>query len=246
LAVPSWCLPRRTFSSGEWSAECVISDSIDCAFYSFLHGLDTSLTSHPRDTRNTKTPAYSHTATHSDDITHLSLLPPTGSWAAPSTSAPLPLPERLLLSTSTDGLVALSDLRETDEEEAVLAAENWGQSVAGAGWFGHKGAMKVWARSDMDGVATWDIGRGTEDQLEVGQILASRLGRPTPDTSDMCQTAARRRGGLVEVVRADLDSSETSRNSPLKNSSSKSSSSLRRVRQRSVPRQRSMQQRNST
>ncbi|RSH95031.1 hypothetical protein EHS25_000117 [Saitozyma podzolica] len=119
------------------------------------------------DTRNTKTPAYSHTATHSDDITHLSLLPPTSSWAAHSTS-PVPLPERLLLSTSTDGLVALSDLRETDEEEAVLAAENWGQSVAGAGWFGHKGAMKVWARSDMDGVATWDIGRGAEDQLELG------------------------------------------------------------------------------
>jgi hypothetical protein len=131
---------------------------------------------HARDTRNTKTPAYSHTATHSDDITHLSLLPPTSSWAAHSTS-PVPLPERLLLSTSTDGLVALSDLRETDEEEAVLAAENWGQSVAGAGWFGHKGAMKVWARSDMDGVATWDIGRGAEDQLEVGQSVTSGPGR---------------------------------------------------------------------
>lgn len=124
------------------------------------------------DTRNPKTPAYSHASTHSDDITHLSLLPSTSTFLrTTSSSGGPPLPDRLLLSASTDGLVALSSMKETDEDEACLAAENWGQSIASAGSWMHKGTMKVWARSDMDAVATWSVSKGAEDELEVGQVL---------------------------------------------------------------------------
>ena len=118
-----------------------------------------------RDTRNTKQPAYSHTSTHSDDITKLSLLPSTSTFLSPSSSKPLP--SRLLLSSSTDGLIALSDFKETDEDEAVQAAENWGQSIASAGTYEHKGKMKVWARSDMDGVISWTISKGEGEEVEV-------------------------------------------------------------------------------
>lgn len=64
--------------------------------------------------------------------------------------------------------MALSDMRETDEDEAVLCAENWGESIASAGTYltgpgpSHgtsvqgKG-MRVWARSDMDNISTWSI-----------------------------------------------------------------------------------------
>ncbi len=64
-------------------------------------------------------------------------------------------------------------MKETDEDEALQAAENWGQSVAAAGSYLHEGKMKVWARSDMDGLAIWTIGKGIEDELEVGTALVS-------------------------------------------------------------------------
>ncbi|WVF65399.1 hypothetical protein IAT40_000126 [Kwoniella sp. CBS 6097] len=126
------------------------------------------------DDRNPSQPAYSHTSTHSDDITHLSLLPTTSTFlrsvAAGSSSSP-PLPDRLLLSSSTDGLVALSSMKETDEDEAVLAAENWGQSIADARAYLHKGKMRVCARSDMDAVAIWEVGKGPEDELELQNLV---------------------------------------------------------------------------
>jgi hypothetical protein len=129
-------------------------------------------TADSRDTRNTKEPAYRHSSTHSDDITQLSLLPATATWQA--SSGERPLPPRLLLSTATDGCVVLSDMRETDEEEAVLAEENWNQSVAKAGAYLHKGAMRIWARSDMDNLAHWSVGLGTEGELEFGSFAETR------------------------------------------------------------------------
>ncbi|TXT13717.1 hypothetical protein VHUM_01084 [Vanrija humicola] len=102
------------------------------------------------DTRNASEPAYRHSSTHSDDITHL-------------VSTARALPQRLLLSTATDGCVALSDLRETDEEEAVHAEENWNQSIAAAGSYGYEGRLKIWARSDMDFVSTWGVGVDVDD-----------------------------------------------------------------------------------
>jgi hypothetical protein len=129
-----------------------------------LHGVNTPADA-TRDTRNAKEPAYTHSSTHSDDITHLSLLPSSSTFLPPS--ANIPLPQSLLLSASTDGLVALSDLKETDDEEALKAAESWGQSVAAAGTYTVGGQMRVWARSDMDAVATWEIGKGDDEELEV-------------------------------------------------------------------------------
>jgi hypothetical protein len=64
-------------------------------------------------------------------------------------------------------LVALSDLKESDEDEAVQSAENFGQSIAQAGFYEHKGKMRVWGRSDMDAVGIWGIGKGEEDDIEV-------------------------------------------------------------------------------
>lgn len=113
-----------------------------------------------RDTRNASEPAYRHSSTHSDDITHLSILPPTSSFQV---SPGAQLPQRLLLSTATDGCVALSDLRETDEDEAVYAEENWNQSIAAAGSYGYEGRLKIWARSDMDFVAAWGVGADPDD-----------------------------------------------------------------------------------
>jgi hypothetical protein len=110
------------------------------------------------DIRNSKQPVAAHASTHSDDITVLELMP----------SVPGPGPERLLLSGSTDGLVSLSDIKETDEDEAVYGAENWGVSIANAEVYKAKTGLKVWARSDMDQVATWDVGRSEEGDLEVG------------------------------------------------------------------------------
>ncbi|WRT69224.1 uncharacterized protein IL334_006208 [Kwoniella shivajii] len=123
------------------------------------------------DDRNPSKSAYIHSSTHSDDITHLSILPTTSTYlrssSSSSSSSSGPLPDKLLLSSSTDGLVALSNLKETDEDEAVLTAENWGQSIADVTSYLHKGKMKIWARSDMDQVAVWDIGKGIEDELEL-------------------------------------------------------------------------------
>ncbi|KAK8844067.1 hypothetical protein IAR55_006861 [Kwoniella newhampshirensis] len=121
------------------------------------------------DTRHPSVPAYTHSSTHSDDITHLSLLPSTNTFLSSSSSSSNgpPLPDRLLLSASTDGLVALSNMKESDEDEAVVATDNWGQSIADAGGYMHKGKMKVWARSDMDAVAIWDVGKGDEEELEL-------------------------------------------------------------------------------
>jgi hypothetical protein len=59
--------------------------------------------------------------------------------------------------------VALSNPLESDEDEAVLSAENWGQSIAKSGTYSHNGKMRVWARSDMDGVAMWEVSMGEED-----------------------------------------------------------------------------------
>ncbi|KAL1411160.1 hypothetical protein Q8F55_002110 [Vanrija albida] len=112
------------------------------------------------DTRNASEPAYRHSSTHSDDITHLSILPPTASFQV---STGRQLPQRLLLSTATDGCVALSDLREADEDEAVHAEENWNQSIAAAGSYAFEGRLKVWARSDMDYVAAWGVGVDADD-----------------------------------------------------------------------------------
>ncbi|OWT38711.1 hypothetical protein C362_03679 [Cryptococcus neoformans Bt1] len=119
------------------------------------------------DPRNSSAPLYTHSSTHSDDITHLSLLRSSSTFLPPSHNSEIKTPSTLLLSASTDGLVALSDMKESDEEEALVAEENWGQSIADAGGYMHKGKMSVWARSDMDEMCLWGVGRGNVGEIEL-------------------------------------------------------------------------------
>jgi hypothetical protein len=114
------------------------------------------------DPRNPSAPAYRHSSTHSDEVTHLSFLP-ASSFSSSS------VPAKLLLSGSVDGCVALSNAAEHDEDEAVQAEENWNASIAGAGAYGWSGGMRVWARSDMDTLAGWGVRVG-EEGLEFGTL----------------------------------------------------------------------------
>lgn len=119
-----------------------------------------------RDHRSPGTPLHLHSSLHSDDITSLSFLPsslhhltfpvppasPGGTSdgpAAPSHSS------AILLSGSTDGLMAITNALEADEDEAQLSVGNGGVSVAKAGWVG-QGGWDVWGRDDMDGAGRWD------------------------------------------------------------------------------------------
>ncbi|WWC63868.1 uncharacterized protein I303_106473 [Kwoniella dejecticola CBS 10117] len=151
------------------------------------------------DDRHPSKPLYLHSSTHSDDITHLSLLPPTPSFArpSPSSSSGVPFPDKLLLSASTDGLIALSNPKDLDEDEAVIATENWNQSIADSKAYLHKGKMKVCARSDMDLVSTWDIGLGAEGELELhsqveypSSSFRFKSFKPPPQGPTVTQTAS--------------------------------------------------------
>ncbi|KAJ9118208.1 hypothetical protein QFC22_004114 [Naganishia vaughanmartiniae] len=130
------------------------------------------------DIRNASTPLYTHSSTHSDDITHLQFLPTTTSYlppVLPNATSTHPTPPLLLLSASTDGLVALSNPKESDEEEAFYGAEALDGSIAKAGWYWaeigrgkqRRHGVKVWARSDMDSVGTWSLGRGEEGDAQL-------------------------------------------------------------------------------
>ncbi|KAF9647059.1 WD40 repeat-like protein [Thelephora ganbajun] len=101
---------------------------------SVLKGVDASIDFW--DARKPTIPIFSHTSTHSDDVTSLHFHPT--------------IPDRLL-SASSDGLLSITNTAEQDEDEAVEHVGNWGCSVAQAGWY-HDG---VWAASDMDTFSLW-------------------------------------------------------------------------------------------
>lgn len=88
------------------------------------------------DTRKPTIPIFSHTSTHSDDITALHFHPT--------------IPDHLL-SASSDGLLTITNAAQQDEEEAVQHVGNWGCSIAQTGWY-HDG---VWAASDMESFSLW-------------------------------------------------------------------------------------------
>ena len=99
-----------------------------------LNGEDASI--HFWDVRKPTVPIFSHTSTHSDDITSIHFHPT--------------VPVRLL-SASSDGLLSITNTAEQDEDEAVEHVGNWGCSVAQTGWY-HDG---VWAASDMETFSLW-------------------------------------------------------------------------------------------
>ncbi|PWZ01545.1 hypothetical protein BCV70DRAFT_198976 [Testicularia cyperi] len=74
------------------------------------------------DVRMPSAPVWSYNEVHSDDVTSL--------WFHPDTAAHT----SILLSASTDGLVSAIDTTIQDEDDAVIAVGNSGNSIAKAGW----------------------------------------------------------------------------------------------------------------
>lgn len=132
------------------------------------------------DIRNPSKSIYAHSSTHSDDITFIKFLPSTSSFLPPSTGTPSPL----LLSGSTDGLIALTNPKEEDEEEAFWGAEGGLEgsvAMGGGGAYlvdpsrknskgkGREGNvlgggpgrkdLHVWARSDQNSLANFTLSR---------------------------------------------------------------------------------------
>jgi WD40 repeat protein len=85
-----------------------------------------------------------HTSTHSDDITNIAFFPHSDRGT--------------LLSSSTDGLLALSNSLEEDEDEAVVSIANWGTSISKMGFLdGDENTGKIWAASDMETFSVWNM-----------------------------------------------------------------------------------------
>ncbi|PPQ83653.1 hypothetical protein CVT25_006259 [Psilocybe cyanescens] len=105
------------------------------------------------DPRQPATPVRTHSSTHSDDITTLSL----AASRDPTTNT------NILLSGSTDGLISTSNADEDDEDEAVIQVGNWGCSVSQVGWIpgASSGSAGIWAASDMETFSTWQSERRT-------------------------------------------------------------------------------------
>jgi WD40 repeat protein len=100
------------------------------------------------DARNHSKPLRIHSSTHSDDITNVRFIPYPIDASVSS----------VLLSTSTDGLVSLSNPSEEDEDEATFAVANWGTSVSQAGVV-YEGSdpKSIWTSSDMETMAIWNF-----------------------------------------------------------------------------------------
>jgi WD40 repeat protein len=131
-----------------------------------------------RDVRQASKPVTSYVEAHSDDITSLSFHP-----AVPF----------VLLSASSDSLVAVSDIRKTDEDDSVLGVINTGASVARAGWGGAsairpKAVLEgeedtpsdvpalgaFWSISDMQTVGIWEAD-GFEEVLSSQDVRRGEI-----------------------------------------------------------------------
>lgn len=93
------------------------------------------------DPRNPAAPLRTHGSTHSDDITAVHF-----GGTPPSTD--------LLLSTSSDGLVSISNPHQEDDE-AVVHVGNLGCSISQGGWIPNSTKLGIWAASDMETFSYW-------------------------------------------------------------------------------------------
>jgi len=60
--------------------------------------------------------------------------------------------------SSSDGLLAISNPTETDEDEAMLHVRSWSTSISQAGWYcssANASSYGVWASSDMETFSLW-------------------------------------------------------------------------------------------
>ncbi|KAG8218297.1 WD40-repeat-containing domain protein [Butyriboletus roseoflavus] len=113
------------------------------------------------DPRNPVARLRSHGSTHSDDITAVHFL------KSKDTSNS----NKVLLSTSSDGLVSTSNALEADEDEAVLHVGNWGCSISQGGWINNTHGTCIWAASDMETFSCWSN--------ELDQLLAVDIRSPS-------------------------------------------------------------------
>ncbi|KAF8121322.1 WD40-repeat-containing domain protein [Boletus edulis] len=109
------------------------------------------------DPRNPVARLRSHGSTHSDDITAVHFLK-NGHTSNSS---------KVLLSTSSDGLVSTSNALEADEDEAVLHVGNWGCSISQGGWIRNARETCIWTASDMETFSCWS---NELDQLSTVDI----------------------------------------------------------------------------
>lgn len=98
-----------------------------------------------RDPRNPVARLRSHGSTHSDDITAVHFLK----------GEHTPSSDKVLLSTSSDGLISTSNVLEADEDEAVIHVGNWGCSISQGGWISNACGTRIWAASDMETFSCW-------------------------------------------------------------------------------------------
>jgi hypothetical protein len=78
---------------------------------------------------------------------------------------------KVLLSTSSDGLVSTSNALEGDEDEAILHVGNWGCSISQGGWISDARGTRIWAASDMETFSYWSDEVGPLYQMSNQNIL---------------------------------------------------------------------------
>ncbi|KAG8752657.1 hypothetical protein FRC14_006815 [Serendipita sp. 396] len=146
------------------------------------------------DPRNSSKPLATHTSTHSDDITTLSI----DRYHTGDDSA------RYLLSGSTDCLLSLTNLsaitnddeanqnpaEEDSEDDAIERVANWGCSIARTGWIPDKAYKftvprkseesadeqdsrgRIWSTSDMETMALWsDQAKAVDHQWKTDYVI---------------------------------------------------------------------------
>ena len=108
-----------------------------------------------------------YTESHTDTITTLSFAPIPGATASATT----------LLSGSTDGLLALFDPAQNDEDDAVLQVFNLGSAVHKAGFL----AGQVWATSSDEAMSFFEM----SDPSVVGEGRNAGEGKGVQDLGDV-------------------------------------------------------------
>ena len=111
-----------------------------------------------RDVRNASSPLHIDSSTHTDDITHLHFLPPSASFHPEFPPAVTDdIPSSLLLSTSYDGLVSLTDADVGRSDAALYSSAALDGGIKKAGWY--------WAA----------VGKGKQRRKQI-KIWATRFG----------------------------------------------------------------------
>jgi len=115
------------------------------------------------DTRSPNHPVRKHSDTHSDDITNLAFFSHAD--------------QEQLFSSSTDGLISLSNPSEGDEDEAVISVANWGTSISKMGFLQEDGHQQyIWCASDMETFSAWSL--ELDPTCDYGDVRNPRASLP--------------------------------------------------------------------